>query len=76
LHQGGTLLGAMDYEAFLDQGDTDFDWPAPDDEFNPIALNYTLVARLGRMGHGPGARPSPRPQAGRRQAETARGRAG
>ena len=41
LHQGGTLLGAMDYEAFLDQGDTDFDWPAPDDEFNPIALNYT-----------------------------------
>jgi fatty-acyl-CoA synthase len=41
LHQGGTLLGAMDYEAFLDQGDTDFDWAAPDDEFNPIALNYT-----------------------------------
>ena len=41
LHQGGTLLGAMDYEAFLGQGSADFDWPAPDDEFDPIALNYT-----------------------------------
>ena len=41
LHQGGTLLGAMDYEAFLEQGAADFDWPYPDDEFDPIALNYT-----------------------------------
>jgi fatty-acyl-CoA synthase len=41
LHQGGTLLGAMEYEAFLDQGAADFDWPYPDDEFDPIALNYT-----------------------------------
>jgi fatty-acyl-CoA synthase len=31
----------MDYEAFLGQGSADFDWPAPDDEFDPIALNYT-----------------------------------
>ena len=41
LHQGGTLLGAMDYEAFLGKGAADFDWPYPDDEFDPIALNYT-----------------------------------
>ena len=41
LHQGGTLLGAMDYEAFLGEGAADFDWLYPDDEFDPIALNYT-----------------------------------
>ena len=41
LHDGGTLLGAMDYEAFLREGDTDFDWSLPEDEFGPIALNYT-----------------------------------
>ncbi len=41
LHDGGTLLGTMDYEAFLREGDADFDWFLPDDEFGPIALNYT-----------------------------------
>jgi fatty-acyl-CoA synthase len=41
LHEGGTLLGEMDYEAFLRQGDPDFDWSLPEDEFGPIALNYT-----------------------------------
>jgi fatty-acyl-CoA synthase len=41
LHDGGTLLGEMDYEAFLQQGDPDFNWCLPDDEFGPIALNYT-----------------------------------
>jgi fatty-acyl-CoA synthase len=41
LYSGGTLLGAMDYEAFLREGDADFDWSLPEDEFGPIALNYT-----------------------------------
>ena len=41
LHDGGTLLGEMDYEAFLRQGDPDFEWSLPEDEFGPIALNYT-----------------------------------
>jgi fatty-acyl-CoA synthase len=40
-HEGGTLLGEMDYEAFLREGDPDFDWSLPEDEFGPIALNYT-----------------------------------
>ena len=31
----------MDYEAFLREGDPDFDWSLPEDEFGPIALNYT-----------------------------------
>jgi fatty-acyl-CoA synthase len=41
LHEGGTLVGEMDYEAFLLQGDPDFGWSLPEDEFGPIALNYT-----------------------------------
>ena len=41
LHDGGTLLGEMNYEAFLREGDPDFDWSLPEDEFDPIALNYT-----------------------------------
>jgi fatty-acyl-CoA synthase len=41
LHEGGALLGSMDYEAFLAQGAKDFEWSYPDDEFDPIALNYT-----------------------------------
>jgi fatty-acyl-CoA synthase len=41
LYEGGMLLGELDYEAFLRQGDPDFDWSLPDDEFGPIALNYT-----------------------------------
>ena len=41
LYEGGTLLGKIDYEAFLRDGDPDFDWCLPDDEFGPISLNYT-----------------------------------
>ncbi len=41
LHQGGTLIGAIDYEAFLDEGDADCNWVGPGDEFDAIALNYT-----------------------------------
>jgi fatty-acyl-CoA synthase len=41
MHEGGVLLREMDYEAFLRDGDPDFGWTLPDDEFSPIALNYT-----------------------------------
>ncbi len=34
-------LGEMDYEAFLDEGDADFDWQMPEDEWQAISLNYT-----------------------------------
>ncbi len=38
---GGELLGEMDYEAFIAQGDPEFDWSVPADEWNAISLNYT-----------------------------------
>jgi fatty-acyl-CoA synthase len=38
---GGERLGAMDYEAFLTEGDPDFAGLTPDDEWDAIALNYT-----------------------------------
>ena len=41
LHAGGALLGEKDYEAFLQEGDPDFAWSLPEDEWDPIALNYT-----------------------------------
>ena len=41
LYEGGALLGKQDYEAFLADGDPDFAWSPPEDEFGPIALNYT-----------------------------------
>lgn len=34
-------LGSLDYEAFLAQGDPDFDWQGPADEWQAICLNYT-----------------------------------
>jgi len=37
----GTLLGETDYEAFLRNGDPDFSWQLPKDEWQAIALNYT-----------------------------------
>jgi len=39
--EGGELLGAMDYEAFLATGDPDYQWRGPADEWQAIALNYT-----------------------------------
>ncbi len=39
--EGGRLLGEMDYEAFLAQGDPSFEWHYPDDEWDAISLNYT-----------------------------------
>lgn len=34
-------LGSIEYEAFLSQGDPEFAWQYPDDEWNAISLNYT-----------------------------------
>jgi fatty-acyl-CoA synthase len=38
---GGKHLGALDYEALLGEGDPDFPWSPPRDEWDAIALNYT-----------------------------------
>ena len=38
---GGERLGATDYESFLREGDPDFRWTPPADEWQAIALNYT-----------------------------------
>ena len=37
----GRRLGECDYETFLAQGDPDYDWTTPADEWNAISLNYT-----------------------------------
>ena len=37
----GALLGATDYEAFLEEGDPDYAWQSPADEWDAIALGYT-----------------------------------
>ena len=34
-------IGAIDYESFVAQGDADFDWQPPANEWDAIALNYT-----------------------------------
>ena len=39
--EGGTLLGQQDYEALLAEGDENFDWSGPTDEWDAITLNYT-----------------------------------
>ncbi len=41
LAEGGEPIGELDYEAFLAQGDPNFDWALPGDEWDAIALNYT-----------------------------------
>ena len=38
---GGERLGKIEYEDFIAQGDPDFAWQMPDDEWDAIALNYT-----------------------------------
>jgi fatty-acyl-CoA synthase len=41
-HAGaGERLGAEDYEALLAEGDPEFAWKMPADEWNAISLNYT-----------------------------------
>ena len=37
----GASLGGTDYEAFLEEGDPQAAWSPPNDEWQPIALNYT-----------------------------------
>ncbi len=37
----GERLGTIEYEAFIAQGDPDFAWLMPDDEWDAISLNYT-----------------------------------
>ncbi|MBL6932617.1 MAG: acyl-CoA synthetase [Rhodospirillales bacterium] len=41
LAEGGELIGEMDYETFLKEGDPDFEWQPPVEEWQAIALNYT-----------------------------------
>ena len=38
---GGDLIGEIEYEALLAEGDPDYDWPWPEDEWDAISLNYT-----------------------------------
>ena len=38
---GGEFIGEIEYEAFLEGGDPDFEWSLPDDEWRAIALGYT-----------------------------------
>ncbi|MGD8477914.1 MAG: AMP-binding protein, partial [Burkholderiales bacterium] len=38
---GGERLGEIDYETFIGQGDPQFEWQLPGDEWNAIALSYT-----------------------------------
>ncbi|MCW5694077.1 MAG: acyl-CoA synthetase [Pseudolabrys sp.] len=37
----GERLGDIEYEAFIAQGDADYAWHMPDDEWDAITLNYT-----------------------------------
>jgi fatty-acyl-CoA synthase len=41
LHEGGELLGQIEYEDLLLEGDANFDWQLPNDEWDAITLNYT-----------------------------------
>jgi fatty-acyl-CoA synthase len=41
LYQGGHALGQTEYEALLLEGDPDFAWQLPADEWDAITLNYT-----------------------------------
>jgi fatty-acyl-CoA synthase len=41
LAEGGERLGEHTYEELLEEGDPDFDWRMPDDEWQAICLNYT-----------------------------------
>ncbi len=39
--QAGDRLGNIDYEAFLSEGDPEYAWSPPTDEWDAISLNYT-----------------------------------
>lgn len=38
---GGEALGTLDYETLLGEGDAEFAWSSPADEWQAISLNYT-----------------------------------
>jgi len=38
---GGELIGEINYETFLTEGDPNFAWKMPEDEWQAICLNYT-----------------------------------
>ena len=40
-YDGGERLGNLTYEALLAEGDPEFDWSLPADEWDAITLNYT-----------------------------------
>jgi fatty-acyl-CoA synthase len=37
----GARIGSIDYEALLGEGDPEFSWSMPEDEWDAISLNYT-----------------------------------
>ncbi len=39
--KGGKLIGEKDFESFLQEGDSNFEWSLPEDEWQAICLNYT-----------------------------------
>ncbi len=39
--QLGEMVGDIDYETFLAEGDAEYPWLTPDDEWQAISLNYT-----------------------------------
>ncbi|MFA3918234.1 acyl-CoA synthetase [Ruegeria hyattellae] len=39
--EGGQTVGALSYDSLLAEGDPEFDWSLPDDEWDAISLNYT-----------------------------------
>ncbi|MBW8053814.1 MAG: acyl-CoA synthetase [Nitrospira sp.] len=41
LSEAGSAIGEKDYDAFLDEGDPDYSWQLPRDEWQAISLNYT-----------------------------------
>ncbi|WP_370298435.1 acyl-CoA synthetase [Pontibacterium sp.] len=40
-YEGGELIGSTNYEAFIAEGDPEFAWQPPADEWDAISLNYT-----------------------------------
>src|SRR5690349_16540842 len=41
MYDGGTRLGEIEYEQFIAEGDPQFAWAHPEDEWDAISLNYT-----------------------------------
>ncbi|MDH3221000.1 MAG: acyl-CoA synthetase [Gammaproteobacteria bacterium] len=40
-YDGGEFIGELEYEAFLREGDPEFEWRLPEDEWRAISLGYT-----------------------------------